>query len=225
MKQPLVVLRPEPGSTDTAVAARAAGLEVIVAPLFTIEPVAWQAPDPAHFDAMLVGSANAFRRGGRQLSGLSSLPVHAVGRRTAEAARDAGFKLGRIGEGGLQDLIALLPKPSRLLRLAAETRVQLEVPDGIVVEERIVYRAISQSMNDEARRALRNGATVLLHSAEAAREFAAQCDRLALSRDLISLAALGPRVANSAGDGWRAVRVASQVCDATLLALARDMCQ
>ena len=225
MMDPLVVLRPEPGCTETVAAARAAGLEAIAAPLFRIEPVSWQAPDPARFDAILAGSANAFRHAGQQLSSLSSLPVHAVGKRTAEAANDAGFRLGRTGEGGLQSLIDLLPRPNRLLRLAGEARVELRAPDGIVITDRVVYRAVRQSLNVDAQAALRGGAFALLHSAEAARAFAAECDRMGLARTTISLAALGPRIAEAAGDGWRAVRVARQVSDAALLALAQDMCQ
>ena len=225
MSEPVVVLRPEPGGTETAVAARAAGLEAIVSPLFAVEPIAWQAPDPARFDAILAGSANVFRHGGRNLSTLSRLPVHAVGKRTGEAARDAGFELGRIGHGGLQNLVDRLPPPCRLLRLTGEARAELEVPDGITVEEQVVYRTVPQSIGDHAQSTLREGAVALLHSAEAARAFAVECDRLGIDRELISLAALGSRIAEAAGDGWRVVRIAGQVCDAALLALAQDMCQ
>jgi uroporphyrinogen-III synthase len=65
---------------------------------------------------------------------------------------------------------------------------------------------------------------VLLHSAVAARHLAAECDRLGIPRAAIALAALGQRIAAAAGEGWRELRAAAAPRDATLLALARDMC-
>ncbi|MBS1240071.1 MAG: uroporphyrinogen-III synthase, partial [Proteobacteria bacterium] len=62
------------------------------------------------------------------------------------------------------------------------------------------------------------------HSAEAARHFTAECDRLGLDRANIALAALGPRIAAAGGGGWREVRSAQSPREAALLALARDMC-
>ena len=44
----LFVLRPEPGAVAPAPSgARALGLEVFACPLFRVEPVEWDAPDPA----------------------------------------------------------------------------------------------------------------------------------------------------------------------------------
>ena len=81
--KPVLVLRPEPAATATAEKARSLGLEPIVVPLFEIQRVAWDAPDPSAFDALLLTSANAIRIGGDQLQALRGLPVHAVGDRTA----------------------------------------------------------------------------------------------------------------------------------------------
>ena len=68
------------------------------------------------------------------------------------------------------------------------------------------------------------GALVLLHSAAAARHFAAECDRLGVPRSRVRLAALGPRIAAAAGEGWAEVRSATEPREPPLLALARDMC-
>ena len=57
----LLVLRPEPGASATAGRARTLGLDPVLMPLFEIEPIAWTAPDPAGFDALLLTSANAVR--------------------------------------------------------------------------------------------------------------------------------------------------------------------
>ena len=43
----LLVLRPEPGASATVERARALGLDAVAMPLFEVEPVAWDAPDPA----------------------------------------------------------------------------------------------------------------------------------------------------------------------------------
>ena len=48
----------------------------------------------------MLTSANAIRHGGAGLERLRSLPVHAVGEATAAAAREAGFAVAGIGEGG-----------------------------------------------------------------------------------------------------------------------------
>lgn len=225
MSLPLIVLRPEPGLSETLAAARWMGLEAIAAPLFRIEPVAWAAPDPALYDAVLAGSANAFRCGGKELAKLATLPVHAVGEQTAGAARGLGFEVATTGSGGLQGVLDGLVSPSRLLRLAGEQRVPLRAPPGTTIDERLVYRALPLELSGEAAEVLRAGAVAVLHSAEAARHFVAECDRLALKRGHIGVATLGARIAAAAGPGWRVVATAERPTDDRLLELARRMCQ
>ena len=41
----MLVLRPEPGASATVAKARERGLDAVVMPLFTVEPVAWEAPE------------------------------------------------------------------------------------------------------------------------------------------------------------------------------------
>lgn len=225
MGVPLIVLRPEPACAGTVAAARVRGLDAIAAPLFAIEPVRWEVPDPALFDGVLAGSANAFRCGGRALGLLKQLPVHAVGQRTADAARVAGFAVASTGSGGLQMLLDTLRAPQRLLRLAGEAHVALTSPVGITVTERVVYRAVPLALSAEPMAELRRGAVVMLHSGEAARAFAAECERLGVDRSGVSVAALAPRIAEEAGPGWASIRVAKAVSDGALLELAEDMCQ
>ncbi|MCT2558931.1 uroporphyrinogen-III synthase [Tsuneonella sp. YG55] len=224
MSRPLVILRPEPGCSQTLAAARERGLEATGAPLFAIEPVAWNPPDADTADALLVGSANVFRHGGGALDAVRPLPVWAVGDVTAAAARDAGFSVERTGRGGLQSLLAGAASGMTLLRLAGEVHVDLAPPAGVALVERVVYRAVPLPLDAAAAGILRGGAVVLAHSAEAARHLASECDRLAIARDLVAVAALGARIAVAAGPGWRAVRVAPENTDSALLALAADMC-
>ena len=225
MTRPLVVLRPEPGLGETLAIAQSMGLEAVPAPLFEVGPVAWHAPDPARFDAILAGSANAFRHGGATLSALTPLPVHAVGERTARAAREAGFAVASTGGRDLQTVLDALPTPARLLRLAGDRRVPLAIPEDVTIEECVVYRAMPLPLTDLALHALRSGAIALLHSGEAARRLADECDRLAIDRSGVTLAALAPRIAEAAGPGWQAVVSASEPTDLALLVLAGDICQ
>ncbi|RJY07959.1 uroporphyrinogen-III synthase [Aurantiacibacter aquimixticola] len=221
----IFAIRPEPGLQATLQAARELGLAIIGRPLFEVVPLRWTAPDAEDFDALLVGSANAFRHGGGALESLSGLPVHAVGEATALAAREAGFMVGRTGQGGLQALIDRAKKTTRFLRLAGSEHVALDVPADMTVTTRILYevRALPLTGSDEV--SLRaSEPLVLLHSAAAARHFASECERRELDKTRIALACIGPRVADAAGDGWRACEAAPQPNDTALLALARDMC-
>jgi uroporphyrinogen-III synthase len=222
---PLVILRPEPGLAETVSLAAGRGLATVAAPLFEIRPVVWHAPAATDFDAIIAGSANAFRHGGGQLAALLSLPVHAVGERTAEAARKAGFAVARVGAERLQDLLDQLPAPARLLRLAGAERLALRPRDGIVIEERVLYRADPVPLAPGAVAAVRAGATVLLHSGAAARCFASECDRLAIDRSRVPLGVLAPRIGTAAGPGWKTVLSSPLPTDGALLALAENMCQ
>ena len=221
----IFAIRPEPGLQATLQAARDLGLAIIGRPLFEVHPVGWNAPDPADFDALLVGSANAFRHGGAALEKFVSLPVHAVGEATAEAAREAGFTVAHIGEGGLQTVVDAAKTPVRFLRLAGADHVDIDMPKGVQVKPVVVYdvRAIPLTGGDEI--SLRaSDSLVLLHSAAAARHFASEVDRRGLDRAALSLACLGPRIAKAAGKGWKRVKTPPQPSDAALLELARDMC-
>ncbi len=225
---PLVVIRPEPGRSASVAAARALGLEAVGAPLFVIEPQAWDAPDRDEFDALLVGSANVFRHGGAGLARYSGLPVHVVGAATAAAARAAGFAVGTVGSGGLQRVLDALdnrPGPGRLLRLAGAKRIALTPPEGVTMTERTVYASRALPMATGLAQRLAAPHVVALHSAEAARHFAAECDRLGVDRRHIALAVIGPRVASAAGGGWRATGVADNPDETALLAKARELCQ
>lgn len=223
----IVTIRPLPGGARTVEAGREMGLNVIPQPLFEVEPVPWQASDPARFDAVLFGSANAIQHGGSALEDLTGLPALCVGDATGSAARKAGFAVAATGSGGLR---SLLPRAqelgfTRLLRLAGEANVPLDPPPNVTAETCIVYRVISRPIMPELAELLEGGAVVLLHSGEAASHFAGEIGRLGISRAAIALACMAPRIAESAGTNWRAVSVAASVDDRALLALAAQMCQ
>jgi uroporphyrinogen-III synthase len=220
-----IALRPEPGLTATCDKARAMGLAITGHALSEIRSVAWDCPDPARFDGLLIGSANAFLHGGANLDRLKDKLVFAVGEATAEAARAAGFTVAMTGKGGLQGVLDAISRPCHLLRIAGEEHVPLTPPAGVGFDTRIAYRNTMLPLDPLAPVLARGGALVLLHSAATARHFAEECDRLGLARAGITLAALGPRIAAAAGEGWAARHTAPRAEEAALLTLVFDICQ
>lgn len=231
MTRRLFLTRPQPGWDASAQLARSSGITVAGEPLFTVEPVAWTPPDPLGFDEVLIGSANALRHAGaghagRGLVEFTHLSAYVVGEATAEAAREAGFRQIVVGDGSLQPLLdSIADQPLKLLRLAGEAHINVAVPPAITIDTCIVYRTVPQPLSDEFAGQLRDGGVVALHSGEAARHFAGEVARRNIDRSRLTLAALAPRVATLAGDGWQAVHIADRPRDLALLAMARDLCQ
>jgi uroporphyrinogen-III synthase len=211
----LLLLRPERGLSASAERARALGLKIIRCPLFCIEPVEWSPPDPANYDALLLTSANAVRAAGLRLKTLASLPVHAVGQATADAARDAGFQVETVGESDIVDLLGRAPAGLRLLHLAGEDHRQVD--DGRI-ERRIVYRAAEI---DEAKLPPLAGLVVAVHSRRAGKRLA----ELAGDRAETIIVAISPAAAAACEEGWERVEAAAEPNDNSLLALAASLCQ
>lgn len=219
-----LALRPEPGLSATLEKARALGLGMTGCALSEIRSVVWDCPDPAGFDGLLIGSANAFLHGGPHLTGLLGKPVYAVGAATADAARAAGFAVAMVGSGGLQGVLDAISAPAQLLRIAGEEHVPLTAPAGVSFTEVIAYRSCPLPLDPAAPVLASGTALVLLHSAATARHFASECARLGLAKPAIALAALGPRIAAAAGAGWGAVHTAPRPDEAALLEMAIELC-
>src|SRR5690606_8274932 len=173
----VLTIRPEPGCTATVAAGRAAGLPIEGQPLFEIRPLRWDAPKPNDIDALLLGSANAIRHAGPALDALRAKPVYAVGSATAAAAEAAGFVVAAVGPGVLQPLVDTIAAPLRMLRVTGAEHVPVKAPAGIEVTTRIAYESVPSPLPRSLAERLAGGALVLLHSAAAARHFAAECNR------------------------------------------------
>jgi uroporphyrinogen-III synthase len=225
MSTPVFVLRPEPGLSATMARGTQLGLKMIAMPLSRAEPLDWQVP-PGRFDGILLGSANGLRHAGEQLQAIAGLPVYAVGEATARHARELGLAVARTGEGGLQALVDALPPdpPLRLLRLAGAEHLPLGAPALVSIHTATTYEIVHRALEREEIAQLSKGGIVLLHSGESARHFALECDRAGVDRGALALAALAPRIARSASDGWQSVAVAPTPQDAALLSLAGEMC-
>ena len=220
----VVAIRPEPGLASTLKLAAEMGLDVVGQPLFEIRSLPWDGPDPAGIDALLIGSANAILHGGESLGKYLTKPVHAVGETTAQAAREAGFAIAQVGTGGLQTVLDSIQKPLRMLRIAGAEHVDLTPPHEITIETAIAYESVPLALDPDLLAPDGDNALVMLHSAAAARHFAQECDRLGLNRGVITLAVLGPRIAEAAGAGWKTIHIAPRPSDSALLEMIQHLC-
>lgn len=208
----MIVLRPQPAADATAARAAALGLNAVVAPLFEILPMAWAAPDPAPFDALLLTSASAVRAAGLQLAQFAHLPVVAVGEATAEAARGAGLDVVQTGEGDGASVVAS-SRFRKFVHLAGRRHAPLNDPRVTSVA---VYLAEALPPPE-----LPGRGVALLHSTRAARRFAA----IVADHAAYSLVAISPAVAEAAGSDWRDIISAERPTDAAMLALAASLCE
>jgi uroporphyrinogen-III synthase len=212
----VIVLRPEPGASETVDRARRRGLDAIAIPLFEIQPLDWVAPAAAAFDGLLLTSANAVRQAGAQLQGLRALPAYAVGEATAAAARAAGLRVVETGESGIDGLLRAIDPRLTLLHLCGEDRIVPAAARRLLTAVP-VYRA---SVREEPDLTAAIGGVALVHSPRAGQRFA----ELIGERRSIAIVAIGGAAAAAVGDGWDRIAVADRPSDQALLALAARLC-
>ncbi|MDJ0978721.1 MAG: uroporphyrinogen-III synthase [Erythrobacter sp.] len=226
---PVLAIRPEPGLSATLALGRQMGLAMHGFALSRVVPVEWEVPSLSRFDALLIGSANAMRLGGKNLARLTHLPVHAVGEATAREARAAGFEVTRLGQGGLQSVLDAVEPPVHYLRLVGNEYVALDWPEGVSFEPLPVYAVQPRHFLDKPASLLQGEVIVLLHSAASTRQFVSECARLSVDRSRVTLAAMGERIAEPARaadeGGWAAVHIAMEPSDEALLAMVSALCQ
>ncbi|HXW39703.1 MAG TPA: uroporphyrinogen-III synthase, partial [Xanthobacteraceae bacterium] len=149
----LLLTRPEPDAQRTAAALRERGHTVIVAPLMRVEILANAEIGAGPWAAILVTSANAAHAiaAHRRKKALESVPVFAVGERSAQAMRDAGFADVSSADGGVGDLAQLVGERmtagSLLLYLAGAERAgdlaAKLATRRLAVHTAVVYRAVA----------------------------------------------------------------------------------
>ena len=147
----VVVTRPHADGARTAAALEARGHEVLLAPLMQVERVT--AALSGAWGGVIVTSANAPGAiDDAARPALLGLPVYAVGQRSAEAARAAGFTDVACADGDARDLVRLIaqrqkPAKAPLLYLAGEDRaadlIEALAARGLAAELRVVYRAVT----------------------------------------------------------------------------------
>ena len=227
----LLVTRPEPDNERTAAPLRAQGHDVMLAPLLRIESVANADLGAPPWAAILITSANGVRAltshpRRRELMGL---PVLAVGRSSADAARDAGFVDVTSADGDANDLARLAAQRFAgsslpLLYLAGEDRSgDLAVP-GLTVRTVVVYRAARAGRFPAAVRAALEQGSIdgVLHFSRRSVENYLECGREFIERTLFPMHyCLSARAAEPLRlAGAARIAVAAQPDEASLLALA-----
>jgi uroporphyrinogen-III synthase len=212
----LLVLRPEPGASATVEKARERGLEAVAIPLFEIEPVGWQAPEPGGFDGLLLTSANAVRCAGNQVEELRGLKVYAVGAASAQAAREAGFDIASTGKAGVDRFLGSIEPDLKLLHLCGEDRHESQEVRQAITRV-TTYRSRQKEL---PKLVLKPDDIALIHSPRSGRRFA----ELVSDHGIIAIAAISTAAAEAAGEGWKSVAVAEEPSDEALLALAARLC-
>lgn len=230
----VLVTRPAPDAERTARALRDLGCEPVLAPVSLVEAVDTPAPE-GPFAGVLLSSQNAVRHGVARLArALLSVPVFAVGGRTAEAARQAGWANVRPGPGdakGLAEIVAgTLPTGARLLYLTGTPRKpDLEAELGVRgyrVESVEVYRTLPAArLPDAVRDCLAAGSidAVLHYSREGAQRMLRLAEAAGLASEARGLwhLCLSREVAGAC-DGCTRVLIANQPNEEFLLKLLDD---
>ncbi len=185
----VLVTRAKDDAERTAQKLAALGHEALIAPLIRIAPTGDPAP-AEHHDALIVTSAHA-------VEAVSSLgekggPVFAVGERTAQALRGAGFSSVRVAEGDAVSLARLIRKslPPDLALLHVTARHHKDEPGASLKEAG--FRVLSweayeakaeENMPVAAMEALRSGqiGAALHYSHRSADLFIRAADRAGLT--------------------------------------------
>jgi uroporphyrinogen-III synthase len=214
---------------------RARGHIVLVAPLLRIEPVEHADIGPGPFVALLVTSANAASAIARheRFAQLRALPVFAVGDRSAEAMRAAGFADVTSAKGDVDDLAELAAsriKPgASLLYLAGADRsgdlAGILSGGGFAVSRAVVYRAVPAGvLFPAAVSAMADGIDGVLHFSRRSSEMYVSAARASSLQDAavrrpihfcISAQVAEPLIEAGAAD----TRVAPEPTEAALLGL------
>ena len=230
----LLVTRPEPNAERTAAALRARGHVALIVPLLRIAPLQHAEIGSGPFDALLVTSANAAAAGHHaRFAQLRVLPVFAVGDRSAQAMRTAGFAEVISARGDVGDLAALvaprLKTGASLLYLAGADRTGdlagVLSGRGFKVKTAVVYRAVpTGALLRAAVAAVAEGVEGVLHFSRRSSDAYVDAARAGGLQDraiqglvhfCLSAQAAEPLIRAGAGD----TRVAPEPTEAALLAL------
>lgn len=176
----VIITRPEPGLGETASAIAQLGWVPVLAPALHVRPCAVRRL-PARPAALLLTSGQAVASAAQSVQ--PSIPVFAVGDRTAQKAREAGFATVHSAQGNAQALLHMLlqccvPRQGPLLlfsgagqglELASSLRVH-----GFRVVRRVAYQADAVAgFSASAYQALQVGnvAAILFFSARSAQSW------------------------------------------------------
>jgi uroporphyrinogen-III synthase len=227
----ILVTRPRDDAGRLADRLEARGHDVLIEPLFTIEPALDAPLDLDGVQALLMTSANGARAFAQQ-SPRRDLRVFAVGDATAETARALGFAEVESAGGDVGDLARLVrdrarPADGALLHaagsaVAGDLAGQLGA-DGFEMRRAVLYRAEPvDALSAGTVAALRDGRVdvVLFFSPRTARTFVslAKAAGVAGACADVAVAGLSPAVVEAASEiSWAVREVAETPTEAAML--------
>src|SRR5437763_4689798 len=231
----VLVTRPEADARRTAATLSALGYEARIAPLLRIKAIPAADLGSPPWQAVLMTSANAAHAIARhrRFAELRSLPVLAVGDRTGEAARAAGFADVSSAGGHAGDLAGFAAdrfvKGTPLLYLAGSDQARDLAADlaprGLAVRTDEIYRAhAAQQFPPEVLAGLGAGdLDGVLHFSRRSAEIFLQCAEraglLAAALRPLPFCISAPAAEPLARAGARAIRIATQPNEDALVAL------
>ncbi|RWK06954.1 uroporphyrinogen-III synthase [Mesorhizobium sp.] len=229
----VLVTRPEPGASRTARRLEAQGFQPILLPLTETAALPVEASSFPAAAAVAVTSANAVRHApGELVAALVALPCHAVGKRTAEACRAAGFTSVSDGPGYAEALAGALADElagKEIVYLCGRVRFpafeERLAAAGAHVRPVETYDTVDLDYSGADVIARSSGMpveAVLLYSAKAASAMTDLAQRPSLEHlfENTEFLVLSARVAEALGEvGGQKVRIAAQPDEDALLAL------
>jgi uroporphyrinogen-III synthase len=233
----ILVTRPEPDAADTMRTLETRGHVALCAPLLEIRFRDGPEIDLSDVAAVMITSANGIRALARRTP-VRSVPVFAVGKQSAAAAEDDGFRLGGQSDGDAKALAALVKSRLRpdggpiLHACGAETRGDLAgrlTAAGYDVRTSVLYDAVAATgFPSSITAALCDGTVdaILFYSPRTAGIFAelARRDGLeAACRGIVAICISEAAAASVSDLAFRRTRIASHPSeDAILAALDQD---
>jgi uroporphyrinogen-III synthase len=231
----IAITRPREDSERTAATLRSRGHVVQIAPLLKVEPVS--AELRTNCGGVIITSANAANAIATHPArdALIKLPLFAVGPRSAESARHAGFSDIMTADGDVRDLLQMLAArradiPEPLLYLAGEDRTTDLIAElasrGIVAEAAVIYRAVIVPFPPELTEALTRGEVdaVLHYSRRSADSYLIGAEQAGVIAQALNVRhfCLSPQIAAPlTAAGAAKVAVAPRPDEAALIAILR----
>jgi uroporphyrinogen-III synthase len=228
----LLVTRPAADSAALAALLEALGHTVVIDPMLEVRPVEGQVPALEGITGLLFTSANG-ARAFAALSDRRDIAVFAVGDRTAEAARQAGFGTVESADGDVDTLARLVrerrrPEDGALLHVSGTVRAgnlaETLGAEGYTVRHAALYEAVAATaLGALARDAIADASLdgVLLFSPRTAKQFVSLVQSAGLADQAARLQAwcLSRAVADAlAGLPLATIHIAATPTQASLLA-------
>ena len=236
MAELIITIRPEPDASRDVDWLQRYKVPAMAVPVMHAKQQPFNLPDASLFQAIIFTSRHAVAAltdGFRHVS-LRSLPVYAVGRNTALAARHAGFEQVTSGPGDGKGLLTLItanlrqdagkilwPRASKISFDIASHLIRF----GFSVQQIPVYTmtpTASYAANLSVRLDACSSAAVEAMSARSMALFSQMLDNqeFAEKRKIITVIAGSALIAASAGSGWANIIVAKAPRRSRILAIA-----